>query len=64
MKKVQYFALKIKKQPLKPVNKLLTAICKLALKFRLNCPNFEIYIFQGILHIYRLRSVMLKVLWN
>lgn len=40
MKKVQYFAIKIKKQPLKPVNKLLTAICKLALKFRGNCPNF------------------------
>lgn len=51
MKFFRYFALKIQKQPLKPVNKLLTAICKLALKFRLNCPNFEIYIFQGILHI-------------
>lgn len=51
MKKVQYFALKIKKQPLNLVNKGVTAICKLALKFRGNCPNFEIYIFQEILHI-------------
>ena len=34
MKKVQYFALKNKKQPLNLVNKSVTAICKLALKFR------------------------------
>ena len=51
MKFFRYFALKIKKQPLNLVNKRVTAICKLALKFRGTCPNFEIYIFQEILHI-------------
>lgn len=41
MKKLQYFALKIKKQPLNSVNKRVTAICKLALKFSRNCPKIK-----------------------
>lgn len=41
MKLFKAFALKIKKQPLNPVNKRVTAICKLALKFSRNCPKIK-----------------------